>query len=344
MYNTQNSAQKATTVTDRVIRYINATPPSISGGGGHNQTLKLTINLVHGFCMSGPEALSFLETHYNPKCDPHWSTQELEHKVSEALKMSSIKPRGWLLNGSQSDPVKLERLPAKRVVMPKPNPVENIHNFLGDFRCTQEDLINKSPYKLTGIIQEEHFHRQGPMLLEYLYEPDDLIRVVTTSKQSEKGKYHPFGYGRTLPRNVWSSQILQAPQKRSGGGCWMGMNPLDGYGVSDRNVTRFPYALFESDEVSIGLQASFIAKVKLPIAAIVFSGGRSLQALVKLDSHDIDQYEGTVSNLLKVLGKYGADTKNRNASRMCRLPGVYRGDQQQRLVYLNPEPSIESIL
>ena len=124
----------------------------------------------------------------------------------------------------------------------------------------------------------------------------------------------------------------------------MGMNPLDGHGVSDKNVTRFPYALLESDEVDLGLQASFLAKVKLPIAAIVFSGGRSLQALVKLDSEDADQYRETVTELLNALDEYGADTKNKNAARMCRLSGFYRGDQQQRLVYLNPEPSTESIL
>ena len=331
-------------IIERAITYIDRTPPAISGNNGHSQTLKLAINLVHGFCLDAQATTSLMWDYYNPKCDPQWSMPEIVHKVSDASKMSPIKPRGWLLNGSQSDPVKLERLPAKRVVMPKQNSVENIQKFIGNFRCQEQDLIDASPYKLTGIIQGEHFHRQGAMLIEYLYETDDLIRIVTSSRESEKGKHHPVGFGQTLPRNVWSSAILQAPQHKSEGGCWIGMNPLDGHGVADKNVTRFPYALFEMDDVSLELQLSIIAKLPMAFSAIIYSGGRSYHCWAKVPATNIDQYKNSVSSMCQSLKVFGADTKNKNASRMSRLPGVYRGDQPQRLVYLNPEPSIESIL
>lgn len=124
----------------------------------------------------------------------------------------------------------------------------------------------------------------------------------------------------------------------------MGMNPLDGDGVADKNVTSCMYALIESDDIEINFQATLIATLPLPIVAIIHSGGRSLQALVKVAAKSVDQYKKIVIALFGRLADFGVDIKNKNASRMCRLPGVYRGDQPQRLVYLNPEPSTESIL
>ncbi|MDA7535267.1 hypothetical protein N8613_04990, partial [Verrucomicrobia bacterium] len=260
----QNSATKATTVTDRIIKYIDATPPAISGDNGHSQTLSLATKLVHGFCLDGHTAASLIAQFYNVKCEPQWSMKEIDHKVSEASKLPPNKPRGWLLNGSQSDPVKPMRLPAKKVPMPKKDPVESIHKLVGEFRCTQEDLIKKSPYKLTGRIQKEDFKKQAPMLFTYLYKPEDLIRVVVDSKQSEKGKWHPIGYGGTFPSEVWQKAILDWELKRSPGGCWMGMNPLDGDGVADKNVTSCMYALIESDDIEINLQATLLAKLPVP--------------------------------------------------------------------------------
>ena len=337
-------ASKATTVADRIIKYILAYPPAISGDSGHNRLLVLAIKLVHGYCLSEAEATEYLLQYYNPRCQPEWTEKEVARKVSEASKMSSIKPRGWLLNGSQSDPVKPTRLPAKKVPMPKKDPVKSIHKLVGEFRCTQEDLINKSPCKLTGRIQKEDFKKQAPMLFSHLYKRDDLIRVVVDSKQSEKGKWHPIGHGGIFTSEHWQKTILYSPLKRSDGGCWMGMNPLDGDGVADKNVTSCMYALIESDDIEINLQATLLAKLPLPIVAIIHSGGRSLQALVEVAAESIDQYKKIVSALFGRLADFGVDTMNKNAARMCRLPGVYRGDQPQRLVYLNPEPSTESIL
>jgi hypothetical protein len=343
MQYTQNSASKATTVIDRAIKYINATPPAISGNNGHSQTFALASNLVHGLQLDGSVVTELLMNHYNPKCEPAWTFAELEHKVIDAAKTKPNKPSGYLLKGREKKIGTISR-PMRKTPVPKVDPVENIQKFIGNFRCQEQDLIDASPYKLTGIIQGEHFHRQGAMLIEYLYETDDLIRIVTSSRESEKGKHHPVGYGQTLPRNVWSSAILQAPQHKSEGGCWIGMNPVDGNGVADKNVTRFPYALFEIDDVSLELQLSIIAKLPMAFSAIIYSGGRSYHCWVKVPATNIDQYKNSVSSMCQSLKVFGADTKNKNASRMSRLPGVYRGDQQQRLVYLNPEPSIESIL
>jgi hypothetical protein len=119
---------------------------------------------------------------------------------------------------------------------------------------------------------------------------------------------------------------------------------MDGKGISDVNVTAFPYAMIEFDHVPLDLQLSLLAKLRLPITAITFSGAKSYHALIKVDAGSLDEYQKTVDDLYARMKRYGIDPNNRNASRMSRLPGVYRGDRQQRLVYLNPEPSTKGIL
>ena len=127
------------------------------------------------------------------------------------------------------------------------------------------------------------------------------------------------------------------------------MNPMDGQGVEDANVTAFRFALLESDKLPVELQLSLFAKLPLPITAVLGSGGRSLHAWVKADAGDVVEYRATVARMLELLAKFGIDGKNKNPSRLSRLPGARReigaaGDGIQRLLYLNPVPGGRGIL
>jgi hypothetical protein len=131
-------------------------------------------------------------------------------------------------------------------------------------------------------------------------------------------------------------------------GAWLRQNPVDGQGVADANVTAFRFALIESDILPLDLQLSLLAKVPLPIAAILTSGGASLHAWVQVDATDADDYRKTVSKMLEILAKFGVDGKNKNPSRLSRLPGAMRHigangeDGRQRLLYLNPDPQVQT--
>jgi hypothetical protein len=132
-------------------------------------------------------------------------------------------------------------------------------------------------------------------------------------------------------------------------GGWLRMNPVNGQGVADVNVTAFRFALIECDAIPFDLQMSLLAKLPLPIAAILGSGGRSLHAWVKIDAANADEFRRDVSRMLMVLAKFGVDGKNKNPARMSRLPGVVRhigaqDDGRQRLYYLNPQPQQKPIL
>ena len=63
-------------------------------------------------------------------------------------------------------------------------------------------------------------------------------------------------------------------------GAWIRFNPLDGNGCKNENVTDYRYALVESDTEAIERQNAIIRELELPVAALVFSGGKSLHAIV----------------------------------------------------------------
>lgn len=87
----------------RAIAYLNAMPPAIEGSGGHSQTFAAATSLVHGFGLSTDIALHLLGTHYNPRCKPEWTEQELRHKVVDAANKPHKRPFGWLRDERPSE-------------------------------------------------------------------------------------------------------------------------------------------------------------------------------------------------------------------------------------------------
>ena len=50
------------------------------------------------------------------------------------------------------------------------------------------------------------------------------------------------------------------------------VQPLDGKGIRDANVTAMRYALIESDSMTIEMQAALYQELDLPVAALVSFG------------------------------------------------------------------------
>ena len=164
------------------------------------------------------------------------------------------------------------------------------------------------------------------------------------------GKLVPTGYGTTRASAEWVARWTErrvVPQGEAG--CWIRLNPTDGTGISDANITAFRVALIEFDEVPLETQLAFFAKIRLPIAALVMSGGKSLHAWVRIGAPDAATYKALVGELYSALGRFGIDPANKNPSRLARLPGARRrdagarGDGIQKLLYLNPSPTGKSI-
>jgi hypothetical protein len=118
----------------------------------------------------------------------------------------------------------------------------------------------------------------------------------------------------------------------------------------DAAVARWPYVLAEfdppkgSDLFPLRKQLAFWAAVPLPIAALIYSGNKSIHAIVALGDEitSKNDWDRIVKSQLfrNLLSPLGADASTANPSRFSRLPGHVRSDtgREQRLLYLCKQP------
>lgn len=112
---------------------------------------------------------------------------------------------------------------------------------------------------------------------------------------------------------------------------------MDGKGVKNENVTDYRYALVESDCMALEEQNAIIRELELPVAVLVYSGGKSVHAIVKIDAANYDEYRKRIDYLYNVCRKNGfeIDKQNRNPSRLSRMPGVIRNGKKQFIIDTN---------
>lgn len=180
--------------------------------------------------------------------------------------------------------------------------------------------------------------------LQALFEEDEYVAYVTESFMADD-KRRPT-------RGSWSRTAKQliAELDTCGGdlgkvlgdwdpevGAWICFNPVDGTGRKDANITAYRYALVECDNMELGKQQAIIKQLELPCAALVYSGGKSVHAIVKVDAPDYAEYRKRVDYLYAACQKNGLtiDQQNRNPSRLSRMPGIPRGDKRQVLLETN---------
>lgn len=182
--------------------------------------------------------------------------------------------------------------------------------------------------------------------LETLFKHDECVGFVMKSYLDNDNKYkpaqggrHTFTAGQLIDMLKNNDTIENALEKYDhAGGAWIRFNPLDGKGVSNKNVSSFRYTLVESDGMSIDEQYGLYKELNLPIAALVSSAGKSLHAIVRIDAFDLEEYKKRVDYLYDVCEKNGiiVDKQNKNPSRLSRMPGVVRyGNKRQALIATN---------
>ena len=184
--------------------------------------------------------------------------------------------------------------------------------------------------------------------LETLFEAGENVGYVTASweKTDEKGT-------RWLPqKGNWdrtAGQLIEQLNHCGGdigavlgdynpaAGAWIRFNPLDGNGCKNENVTEYRYALVESDSTDLEKQNAIIREMELPVACLVFSGKKSLHAIVRVDAGSYEEYRKRVNYLYEICKKNGLeiDQQNRNPSRLSRMPGVMRNGHKQFLMDTN---------
>ena len=179
------------------------------------------------------------------------------------------------------------------------------------------------------------------LYLTTLFDSTDYVGYVTECYESN---------GRKVPQRGnctrTAGELVEALRKCNGDigmvfgdydpevGAWIRFNPLDGQGVKNANVTEYRYALVEGDNQDKGVQMAIMRELELPIAAMVYSGGKSIHAIVKVDASGPEEYRKRVDYLYDVCKRNGlqVDQQNRNPSRLSRMPGVIRNGHKQFLI------------
>jgi len=187
--------------------------------------------------------------------------------------------------------------------------------------------------------------RELTRYLETLFEAAENVGYVIATWQTDDGKHLPTkgNWDRTAGELI---QLLNQSNDDIGSvlgdynpeaGAWIRFNPLDGKGVKNENVTEFKYALVESDTMDLEKQNAIMRELELPIAALVYSGKKSIHAIVKVDAANYEEYRKRVDYLYDVCKKNGLniDSQNRNPSRLSRMPGVERDGKKQFIIDTN---------
>lgn len=230
--------------------------------------------------------------------------------------------------------------------------------FGGEFReldwdgeiSYEEGFVPSSESEGVKISEPADFDpvKQISTYLELLFEPDEYVGYVTEVYEHERD-------GKTILSPTRGAYDRTAGQlldelSRCGGdigavfgdanpeaGAWVRINPLDGKGVKDINVSDYRYVLIESDSLPVERQNALVRELELPIVTLTHTGGKSLHAVVRVDAKDREEYRKRVAFIFDVCRKNGLDIDKscKNPSRLSRFPGFIRGEHKQFLVDTN---------
>ena len=203
-------------------------------------------------------------------------------------------------------------------------------------------LWERSPYR----ILDEPGTKEFSAVLESLYNPDDLLYIGSPIANAEAQK-----------RCIQSVRTHIAKGNMAE---FFRPNPLSGKPViksgntpsyvSDACVAAFRYAVLEFDTRPLQQQYAFFMAMLdkvLPIAALTFSGNKSVHCLLAVNCSTSDEWTDKVENTLfrNHLELLGCDGACKNESRSSRTPGAVRSSNQviQKLLYLNPDVKISNM-
>lgn len=172
--------------------------------------------------------------------------------------------------------------------------------------------------------------------IERLYQAGEKVVVFTQFESQGQHLYEVGADPKTL--------LPSGSQK----GVWFLVNPVDGQDHpnprqetkqsrrSEESVTSWRYLVLESDIASPDDWLACLVQLPLRIVAIYTSGGKSIHALVRVDADSKGQWDEIRNDMKPIVVTLGADPGALTAVRLSRLPGTLRGENQQRLLYLDP--------
>ncbi len=270
--------------------------------------------------------------------------QTLKDKFSDVgeKELAALVRGAALKCPSKSELVRLPSLTVPVNLTTVKSPEEQIRWWIAGVEMTVDKMMQLSPVAIP-----EDPAVALVLFWETLYLESEFLNIVCKFTLDEKGKANPQGSGKSMSRNDWIGYVRSKGIPRSEAGAWTRMNPCAEKGsgsdgaITDSDITQHRFLLIESDRLPIETQLAFYSKLRLPISAILSSGGKSVHCWVHIGSDGQESYKASAEKIVSLLKPFGFDTSNKNPSRLSRLPGAVReiqasADGRQALYFLNP--------
>lgn len=229
----------------------------------------------------------------------------------------------------------------------KPPHMEDVKVYDWDDYIGSTDSVQETDLK---AFDAAHYDRIADIkeYLTALFNPDQHIAYVVQSHRAADGKYKPDTkgvYSRTVKEILAS--LDRHPDDLSStfgtlnqnAGAWICINPVDGSGRADKNITELNYMLGECDDLSKEDQLRIAKEIGLPYRIAVDSGGKSVHLIVPTEAKTKEEYTAAFNRMIERCTALGLplDKQNKNPSRLTRLPGFNREGQLQRILDRNPQ-------
>ena len=119
-------------------------------------------------------------------------------------------------------------------------------------------------------------------------------------------------------------------------GALISINATHGGPDATNESYRYRYVVVDNPKMSLAKQLAYYKALNLPCIALVNTGANSVQAWVKINAADLEEYHERVDFLFSTLEEQGfpVNAANKNANQMVRMPGVLRNGKQQYLIGL----------
>lgn len=314
---------------DRAWRYLEAAGGA--GQGDRNNVLnRLSYALLERFPDLGQSEHMELMHRWGSTCSPALSESEVAKTASSAW--HGARRNGAVGTKQKAMPERSASSP--RIASSRPHaPPQKASDEKLPARTYDLDTFDESlpPAMTDGTVQ----------LLKAAFRTGEKVRIVPATLADDGGEI-PDGSGIVFPLEQWLERMARAQgnpnniwSKSDRTGIYVGINPG---GTKDAEITAYRHALIEFDEgLTLAQQWQLYQQSRLPITAVIYSGGKSVHAWVRVDAANREEYNARVGALFAHFesSQLRLDTHNRNPARLSRLPGCVRFDKRQELLALN---------
>ena len=309
---------------ERVWRYQDALDSlPESGGGGCHAALLGVANLGVRSGLSNGQIFDDLRGR------AHGSRRVPDSEIQHAIRKARIE----CLVSPMGDKVAKPYIPPRARERTSRKTLQQLLDLGHD--SSEADIWEASPIRIDWPPAEDSWQ-----VLSFLYSPDEILFAGTGMEKATPGNEirtasewqdHFRAGGEISPHVIPNPLTGEEGRTKTGEPSYR----------ADSCIGSYRFAVVEFDGLTRDQQIAFWTAIKLPVAALIDSGGKSIHGWVRVDSEGREAWERDVEQRLYAerLIPLGVDPTCRNEARLSRLPGHRRTEtgRCQRVLYLAPE-------